>query len=209
MTAAKTMYLVRHGQTPWTNAERVQGWAPVPLNDTGREQLRKTGAYLADRLSTAMPVRIESSGLRRATESAQVIQDCLGGQAALNERERLRERDFGVLQGLDDARYHQLKAESTTAGPGAMLDAPERGESWREVETRVLQGWAAIVDEMADDESRVVVSHTGPIYCVLASVTGRRLAAEMSEMNLPEASLFEISLEAGESRLAADVWTPE
>ncbi|WP_049979984.1 histidine phosphatase family protein [Halolamina rubra] len=210
MTGSKTLYLVRHGQTPWTAAERVQGWAPVPLNDAGRDQLRATGAYLDERVD-ADAVCIETSDLRRASQSAEIVADRLGDRATITSRKALRERDFGVLQGLDDTRYHRVKESHTGDGPGALLRAPERGESWREVENRTLEAWWEIVEATVADEPRIVVSHTGPMYCVLAAVTGRRLEAEMNATDLPEGGVFEIEIatEDGESRLVGDVWTPE
>jgi probable phosphoglycerate mutase len=209
MSDSTTVYLVRHGQTPWTAAERVQGWAPVPLNDAGREQLRATGAYLGDRLDDGEQVTIETSDLRRASESAEILAECLGERATISSTEALRERDFGVLQGLDDSRYHRVKSEHTGDGPGSLLRAPERGESWRSVESRVLERWAAILDSTAAGDSRVVVSHTGPMYCILAAVSGRRLEGEMRATDLPEGGAFEIAIADGESRLVDDGWAPE
>jgi probable phosphoglycerate mutase len=209
MSDSTTVFLVRHGQTPWTAAERVQGWAPVPLNDTGREQLRSTGAYLDDRLPDDEPVEIETSDLRRASESAEILAECLGERATISNAEALRERDFGVLQGLDDSRYHRVKSEHTGDGADSLLRAPERGESWRAVETRVLERWAAIVDTVGAGEPQVVVSHTGPMYCILAAVSGRRLEGEMRATDLPEGGVFEIEVEDGESRLVDGPWAPE
>lgn len=208
MSDSKTVYLVRHGETPWTAAERVQGWAPVPLTEAGREQLRATGAYLDDRLPDE-PVGIETSDLRRASESAEVVADCLGERATITSHEALRERDFGVLQGLDDDRYHRVKRDHTGDGADSLLRAPERGESWRAVETRTLERWADMLDEMALGESRVLVSHTGPLYCILAAVSNRRLEAEMRATDLPEGGAFEVAIEDGESRLVGEGWAPE
>ena len=209
MSDSTTIYLVRHGQTPWTAAERVQGWAPVPLTDAGREQLRATGAYLDERLADDERVTVETSDLRRASESAEIVAECLGERATLTSHEALRERDFGVLQGLDDSRYHRVKHEHTGDGPGSLLRAPERGESWRAVESRVLERWATILDGTAAGDSRVVVSHTGPMYCILAAVSGRRLEGEMRATDLPEGSVFEIEVADGENRLADGPWAPE
>ncbi|MFC7113913.1 histidine phosphatase family protein [Natronoarchaeum sp. GCM10025703] len=33
-----TVVLVRHGETEWNDEQRVQGWAPVGLNERGRVQ---------------------------------------------------------------------------------------------------------------------------------------------------------------------------
>ena len=40
--------VLRHGETAWNDEGRMQGWAPVPLNETGREQATAAGRHLAD-----------------------------------------------------------------------------------------------------------------------------------------------------------------
>ncbi|MFC6730141.1 histidine phosphatase family protein, partial [Natronoarchaeum mannanilyticum] len=41
-----TVVLVRHGETDWNADRRIQGWAPAPLNDAGREQARALGEHV-------------------------------------------------------------------------------------------------------------------------------------------------------------------
>ncbi len=68
------LYLVRHGETEWNRLRRIQGLTDIPLNDTGREQARRTGMLL-----TRRPIaRVYASPLGRARETAEIIARELG-----------------------------------------------------------------------------------------------------------------------------------
>ena len=63
------LYIVRHGETDWNKAGKVQGRTDIPLNERGR--------YLAEATAEGMKdVRIDfcyTSPLIRAKETAQII----------------------------------------------------------------------------------------------------------------------------------------
>jgi uncharacterized phosphatase len=102
--------LVRHGQTAWNEAGRLQGSTDIPLDATGREQAAAGGAELAGRQWDVLV----SSPLGRAVETAQIIGGRIGLEPAKSVAE-LRERDYGplegqYLEGLSEPEYNRLHA---------------------------------------------------------------------------------------------------
>ena len=88
------LYIVRHGETDWNKAGKVQGRTDIPLNERGR--------YLAEATAEGMKdVRIDfcyTSPLIRAKETAQII---LGErEIPLVEEKRIEEICFGKCEGM-------------------------------------------------------------------------------------------------------------
>jgi broad specificity phosphatase PhoE len=99
------LYLVRHGQTDDNFKSIVQGRIDNPLNDVGRSQARATGMKLRD-LNIKFD-HIYSSPLKRAKESASIINDILKVGEVI-EYFDLIEREFGSLEGLDVSYMRSL-----------------------------------------------------------------------------------------------------
>ena len=102
-----TLLLVRHGETDWNAARRIQGSTDIPLNDTGRAQARGTATGLAERMAEqyggVRPI-VVSSDLSRAHETAQIIAAELGTDVA-HAYPQLRERSYGVAEGITVDEY--------------------------------------------------------------------------------------------------------
>ena len=90
----KTLQIIRHGETEWNAAHRFQGHGDSPLNETGRRQV----AALGRRMQAIQFDTLVSSDLGRAQETASIISGCTGHTVQLDSR--LRERNYGVLEGL-------------------------------------------------------------------------------------------------------------
>ena len=92
-----TIYLARHGETAWNSEGRWQGRTDIALSDTGRAQAAALAVRLArlgDRIG-----RVLSSDLCRAAETAEIVSRALGLPPPVIDA-RLRERGFGVFEGL-------------------------------------------------------------------------------------------------------------
>lgn len=89
--------LVRHGETDWNAAQRIQGSTDIPLNDLGRTQAKQAADGLRD---IAWDV-ILSSPLQRAYQTAVIITRELGlDESVIVTNPELRERSYGLAEGL-------------------------------------------------------------------------------------------------------------
>lgn len=149
------LYFVRHGETDWNAARRIQGSTDIPLNGTGRRQALATGRLLARRSWDAL----YASPLSRAFETASIIGAEVGLPAPIPLPE-IVERNYGEAEGLTgseiDARF-----------PG---DAPVPSRETREeVVARVLPALLELA-ERHSGQNVIVVGHGGVIRSVLHAV---------------------------------------
>lgn len=87
------LYVTRHGQTDWNFQKKIQGKVDILLNETGKEQARKTRDQLKD-----VPLDIiYASPLMRAYETAQIINE--EHHVPIVKDDRIIERGFGLLEG--------------------------------------------------------------------------------------------------------------
>jgi probable phosphoglycerate mutase len=149
------IYLVRHGETDWNLAKRIQGNTDIPLNDTGRAQAATSGRLLARRDWDL----IVTSPLSRARETAEIIARETG-LATPVEIDALVERHYGDAEGLD---YRTIEERYPNNA-----DVPGR-ESREDVAARVLPAIMALADAHPE-QNLVVVSHGGVIRTILQTV---------------------------------------
>jgi 2,3-bisphosphoglycerate-dependent phosphoglycerate mutase len=134
----------------------------VPLSALGEEQARSVGRWLAD--LEGRPAVIVSSPYRRALDTARLAIETSGCRAPLELDERLREREFGILDRLTKPGIEARHPEQAAARAflGKMYHRPPGGESWADVAARVR---AVLSDLRLDhaDEDVVIVSHQAVI----------------------------------------------
>jgi broad specificity phosphatase PhoE len=177
------LYLVRHGETEWNAARRIQGRTDIPLNDTGREQARQAAELLARRRWQG----VYTSPLGRAHETARIIAERLGLDG-VTDIDALVERDYGEAEGMGFDEIEALYPEGVRA-PGQ--------ETRDEVAARVVPALLQLA-ERHPGERLVIVSHGGAIRAVLqAAEPGTR------HPRITNASVHSFKVEDGALRLIA------
>ncbi|MCY3567867.1 MAG: histidine phosphatase family protein [Chloroflexi bacterium] len=158
-----TWYLVRHGETDWNRAQRIQGQTDVPLNARGRRQI----AALARRLHGTRFTAVYASDLSRTMQSARL----LVGETALPiaPTPELREFSYGEWEGLTIAEVEARDADRFSrrlsgrnedfAGPG--------GENTFDVLERVRRFHEQTMQRHAPGEAVLVVGHGGSLRALL------------------------------------------
>ena len=110
------LVLIRHGQSVWNAENRFTGWTDVELSEKGVREAEAAGDLLSEIRFDA----IHTSGLIRAQRTATIImsRNSASDEVPLIKDERLNERHYGDLQGLN-------KAET------AEKHGPEQVHIWR------------------------------------------------------------------------------
>jgi broad specificity phosphatase PhoE len=117
------LFLLRHGNTDWSDARRHTGRTDVPLNAAGEQHARALGARLAAERFT----RVFASPLARVRRTCQLAG--FGDQVEIDPD--LTEWDYGDYEGLLTAAVHLTR-------PGWYLyrDGTPNGESPEQVAAR-------------------------------------------------------------------------
>jgi len=164
----KSVFLVRHGATAWSESGRHTGRTDLPLVEKGRQQARELARLLAGRSF----VTVLTSPLQRALETCRIA----GFDPSAEVCDDLREWDYGAYEGL-------TTAEIRTRCPGWTIwdAAPPEGETLAQVAARAERVIARARDAAGDV---LIFAHAhllrvlAACWCELPAVEGRRLPLE-------------------------------
>ena len=187
---ATRIIAIRHGETAWNVATRIQGQLDIGLNERGRWQAQRVAQALADEPISA----IYASDLLRAWDTARAIADSTG--QALQTHEGLRERGYGVLQGKTYAEIEATWPEQALRWRKRdPLWTPQGGESLEDVRARITRTTSELAARHPG-EKIVLVAHGGVMDVLYRAATGQDLQTPRN-WNLGNATI---------NRL---LWTPE
>jgi probable phosphoglycerate mutase len=160
---------IRHGETDWNVARRIQGQTDVPLNETGRSQALALAFNAAHYDFNA----VYSSDLQRALDTAKLVADRRGLE--VNTLPQLRERDFGIFQGLTAEEGLQLNPAAHACYMARDVNYDfESGESLLRFAERVKEA-VTYLTRHHPKQTIAVVSHAGVLEIVYRKATGRPL----------------------------------
>ena len=167
MPEARTLVLLRHGETDWNAEGRAQGHADVPLNAAGRSQ----AATVAPVLAAFGPARLWSSDLARARQTAEYVAVATG--LTVEPDARLREYDVGQRSGLtlpEFAATHPREYAAWVAEDSSLRVAGE--ESTEQVRDRVVPALHDCLAALEPGQTGIVVLHGACLKVGLMGLLG-------------------------------------
>jgi broad specificity phosphatase PhoE len=146
----------------------------VELTENGERQGRATGRYLDDRFPPFDVVYVSPYRRTRRTADAAVSEMAKPPRRVIEER--LREKEFGILEGLTKHGIEQLHPEEhrRKIAVAKYYYRPPGGESFPDINLRVHSFIGTMVREHAG-ERVLVVTHSVVVLCF------RRLLERMEE----------------------------
>ncbi len=139
----------------------------VPLSDLGERQAKAVGRWFGSLPGAVAPTALITSPYLRARGTAARLLDAAALRAITPcSDERLREREFGILDGLTRAGIEtRFPEEALRRAPlGKFYYRPPGGESWCDVILRLRSLIGTLTREYRR-ERVVIVAHTVVVLC--------------------------------------------
>ena len=177
----QTIWLVRHGQSAGNVARDAAEAAGLPLidimtrdmdtplSDLGRAQAVALGRWFGDMSQTERPTVVLCSPYVRARQTAEIVLEAAAlplDTITFNRDERLREKEFGILDRLTKhgilQKYPELGEQR--AHVGKFYFRPPGGESWCDVILRLRN----VIDTITREYRRervLIVGHQVTVSC--------------------------------------------
>lgn len=159
--------VVRHGETEFNRRGLYQGHADSPLTPLGEAQALR----LAPRLRALdCSATVQCSDLGRARRTTELLVRPTAHR--IREDPTLRERCYGVFEGLSRAEIVEQYPDARIASGAANPDyTPQGGETQEEFGGRVIGAFDRIADEHVGGRV-IVVTHGGVVTAFARYVLG-------------------------------------
>lgn len=180
------IYYIRHGQTDWNAARKVQGQTDIPLNETGHGQARAIGAAIAKVVPNPSHLKFFASPLIRVRQTMGHVLDAYGLEnSKVTYDARLSEVSFGDKEGWTWPELNAMGVEPRVDPEAYFHWQPENGESYADAAKRV-KSW---LDDL--EQPALVVAHGG-ISRILRGIILGQTGAEYIGLRVPQTKFFKI-----------------
>ena len=166
------LVLIRHGQSVWNAANRFTGWTDVELSEKGEIEAADAGLQLAD-------VRfdvVHTSGLIRAQRTAEIVisKNTVSGNIPTRVDERLNERHYGDLQGLNKAETAEIHGADQVHIWRRSFDVPPPGgESLEMTAERTIPYFVEeIIPDLESGKNVLVAAHGNSLRSIVMHIEG-------------------------------------
>jgi len=208
------LWIVRHGESAGNVARDAAQAAgldrieiggrdvDVPLSPLGEEQSRALGRWFAEMPEGKRPDVVMTSPYCRAQRTAELVQAAGGLAADLPEfvvDERLREKEFGILDGLTRSGIHHFYPEQAEFRRilGKFYHRPPGGESWCDVILR-LRGALDTISLHFGGRRVLIVGHQVVVLCMrylLENMTESQILGIDSEGDVANCAVTEYAFD--------------
>lgn len=177
------IYYVRHGQTDWNLAKKMQGGQTERnLNETGIEQANETKRRLKN-IKYDIVIR---SPMNRAKETTEIIIE--GKDIPIIIDERLRERKLGELEGNPITPECEKKIWDYNLN----IDL-KGGETLLEFEKRIID-CIKDIKEKYNDKTVLIIAHGGVAKVLKAYLYGRPDSNNLDEYGMENCEIIEAEI---------------
>ncbi len=160
------LYFIRHGQTDWNEAGKIQGSCDIELNAKGLQQAENLSKTLQKEANTI--TKIYTSHQKRAQQTATIVGQAFGTEPIIIDG--LQEVNLGHWEGLSWSEVKgQYPLEYEEWHHNRRYAKPHRGESYQEVVERAMNAIHTIVSDNSCDVA--VVTHNAVIMCLQCYLT--------------------------------------
>ena len=164
------LILIRHGQSVWNAENRFTGWTDVELSERGVAEAERAG----DLLSEIRFGVVHTSGLIRAQKTAEIImsRNNISGKIPVMKDQRLNERHYGDLQGLNKAETAEKHgAEQVHIWRRSFDVPPPGGESLKMNAERTIPYFEEeIVPDLKDGKNVLVSAHGNSLRSIVMHI---------------------------------------
>jgi len=165
-----SLILIRHGQSLWNAANRFTGWTDIDLSPEGEGEAAEAGMKLAGNLID----RVHTSDLIRAQRTAEIILKLneVSGDVPTRYDERLNERHYGSLQGLNKAETAEKHgAEQVRIWRRSFDVTPPGGESLEMTAARTIPYFVEeIVPDLEQGLNVLVSAHGNSLRSIVMHI---------------------------------------